>query len=86
MFLKSPKIRQFDFKPRYYQPDDQPDESQPRIQFRRLKQRRSVPKRSFWGMIIMIIILIFLIRYLAGLVDSENQNRQMQEIRIEVIN
>ena len=86
MFLKQPKIRQFGYSPRFYQPESADEESENRrIKFRRLTERKPVPKRSFWGMLIMILVLILLIRYLFSVVKSEQQEFRFEELKIETI-
>jgi len=87
MFLKQPKTRQFVYSPRFYQPvsNDDEEENERRIKFRRLTERKPVPKRSFWGMLIVILVLIFLIRYLFSVVKSEQQEFRFEDLKIETI-
>lgn len=86
MFLKQPKTRQFEYSPRFYRPtSSDEDQSERRIKFRRLTERKPVPKRSFWGMLIMILVLIFLIRYLFSVVKSDQQQFRFEELKIETI-
>ena len=86
MFLKQPKIRQFGYSPRFYRPvSSDENENERRIKFRRLTERKPVPKRSFWGMLIMILLLILLIRYLFSVVRSEQQEFRFEDLKIETI-
>lgn len=85
MFLKQPKIRQFGYSPRYYKPESEEEEGEPRIKFRRLTKRRTVPKRSFWGMLIMILVLIFLIYHLFSAIKSDKQEFKFEDLKIETI-
>ncbi|OQX95932.1 hypothetical protein B6I21_02865 [candidate division KSB1 bacterium 4572_119] len=85
MFLKNPKIRGFNYKPRFYNPDVEEEDEGGRIKFRRLRERKPVPKRSPLGMLIIIVILAFLVRYLITLNNAEKENSPMQEIKIEVV-
>jgi len=84
VFLKNPTTRQFEYKPRFYHPEEE-SEDKPRIQFRRLRPRKKTPKRSPIALVILILILIFLIRYLNDLKESEKHNQPMQDIKIEII-
>ena len=86
MFLKQPKIRQFEYLPRFYHLESEEEEIEKRrIKFRRLTGRKSVPKRSFWGMLIMILVLIFLIRYLFSVTKSDQQEFRFEDLKIETI-
>jgi len=84
MFLKQQKIRNFEYFPRFYKPESEDDDKQ-RIKFRRLTTRKQVQKRSFWGMLILIVILIFLIRYLAAYVKSDKEEFYFEDIEIEIV-
>jgi uncharacterized membrane protein len=86
MFLKQPKIRRFEYSPRFYQPQQGDEEKDNRrIKFRRLTERKPVPKRSFWGMLIIILVLILLIRYLFSVVKSDQQEFRFEDLKIETI-
>lgn len=86
MFLKQPKIRRFEYTPRFFNPDaDDEENNSQRIKFRRLTERKPVPKRSFWGMLIMIVLLILLIRYFSSAVKSEKQEFKFEDLKIETI-
>ena len=84
MFLKSPKMRGFEYKPRFYKPEEM-EEEESRIKFRRLTERKPAPRKSVVGSLIVIVILAFLVRYLIQLSDSAKENQPMQEIKLEVI-
>ena len=83
--MKNPKIRRFEYQPRFYKPEDQEDEDGPRIKFRRITERKTLQKRSPIGLIILILILIFLFRYLYNINKAEKENAPIKEIKIEVI-
>ncbi|OQX83768.1 hypothetical protein B6D60_10070 [candidate division KSB1 bacterium 4484_87] len=85
MFAKNQRPRQFNYVPRFYHPVEEDEANEPRIKFRRLLPRKTVPKRSPIMLIVMILILIFLIRYLGNLTETKQRNEQMQDIKIEII-
>lgn len=85
MFMKQPQIRQFKYTPRFYKPESEEEEDQPRIKFRRLITRRPVPRRSFWGMLIVIILLILLFHYLKAYIKPDKQEFQFEDLKIETI-
>jgi len=84
MFLKHPKIRDFEYRPRFYTPLAEEDEEDNRIKFRKLRRRTPVPKRSFMGMVIIIVVLMFLIRYLIK-ISSEEKNAPIEQLKIEIV-
>lgn len=86
MFLKNPKPRQFEYRPRFFKPESDDENEGPRIKFRRLTERKKPDeKRSVIGMLVFIIILIFLLRYLYKMNKSHNEYEPMKEIKIEII-
>jgi len=85
MFLKQPKIRRFSYSPRFYQPESEQDNDKHRIRFKRLTARKPAPKRSFWGMLILILILILLIRYLSSFVKADKEKFKFEDQKIETI-
>lgn len=84
MFLKNPNIREFEYKPRFYKPLSEDDENESRIKFRKLIHKTPVQKRSFAGMVIVIIILMFLIRYLLK-ISNEKNNAPIEQLKIEIV-
>lgn len=85
MFFKLPKVKRFEYTPRYYKPESEQDEDKPRIQFRRLTRRRPTPKRSFWLLMVLIIVIVFLIRFFSSLVKQDDQKLKIEDIKIESI-
>ncbi len=86
MFLKNPKIRRFEYKPRFYKPESEEEQDHPRIKFRRIIERKPVQRRSFVGMFIILVILVFILFSIQKAFKSENQNQgPIEEIKIEVI-
>jgi hypothetical protein len=85
MFFKLPKIKRFEYAPRYYKPESEEDEDKPRIKFRRLTRRRPTSKRSFWLLIVLIIIIIFLIRFFSSLIKQDDQEFKIEDLKIESI-
>lgn len=86
MFLKQQKIRRFEYSPRFYKPESEgEDDDKRRIKFRRLTTRKPVSKRSFWGMLIIIALLIFLIHYFSTFKKSDKKEFKFEELRIETI-
>ena len=85
MFLKQPKIRRFDYSPRFYQPESKDEDDNHKIRFKRLTDRKPAPKRSFWGMLILIVIIALLIRYLASFVKADKEPFKFEGIKIETI-
>jgi len=86
MFLKQPKIRRFEYSPRFYQPETGEEaESERKIKFRRLTSRTPVAKRSFWGLLIMIVLLVLLIYYLSSYEKSEREEFKFENLKIESI-
>jgi hypothetical protein len=83
--MKNPRARRFEYQPRFYHPEEEQDENEPRIRFKRLTRRKTVPKRSPIVLVVLILILFFLIRYLHNLTEAEKQNRPVQDIKIEII-
>ncbi len=85
MFFKSPKIREFNYKPRFYKPASENDEDEKRIKFRRLRRRPSVPQRSFVSKIIILIALILLLHYLFKIAFDTKKQAPIEELKIEII-
>jgi len=86
MFLKQPKIRRFEYSPRFYKPETEEEEDDNRrIKFKRLTARKPVPKRSFWGMLILIVLIIFLIRYLSAIKSDKKEEFKFEDLKIETI-
>lgn len=85
MFLKQPKIRRFEYSPRFYKPESGEEEGEHRIRFRRLTERKSGPKRSFWVMLIMIIALFFMIKYFSSIMKQDKQEFKFEDLKIETI-
>ena len=83
MFLKNAKIRDFEFRPRFYKPET--DEDAKRIKFRKLRHRTAVKRRSFVGMIVIIVVLMFLIRYFYKLLSDDEKNAPIEQLKIEII-
>lgn len=84
MFLKQPRIRRFEYSPRFYKPESEEDDDN-KIRFKRITERKPVPRRSFWGMLIMIIVLIFLIRYFSSVFKTEKEEFKFEDLKIEAI-
>jgi hypothetical protein len=86
MFLKSPKIREFNYQPRFYKPTSSGEaQGEKRIKFRRLSRRKPATRRSFMGMIIILIALIFLVQYLFKIAFDNEKNAPIEELKIEII-
>ncbi len=86
MFFKQPKIRQFQYVPRFYKPmEEGEDEDGPRIKFRRLIKREPRPKRSVWLLLILIFVLIFLLRYFLNVTKTDKQGFKFEDLKIETI-
>ena len=85
MFMKSPQIRQFTYRPKYYQPMDPDDDDGPRIKFKRHRKSQTGKKRSTLGLVVMVIILFFLISYWLKIDTSNNDDFKVEEIIIEEI-
>jgi len=83
MFLKNPKIRDFEFRPRFYKPVT--DEDEKGIKFRNLRHKTPVKRRSFVGMVIIIVVLMFLIRYFYKLLSDDEKNAPIEQLKIEII-
>ncbi len=77
-------MRDFEYRPRFYTPISEDEEEENRIKFRRLRRRKPVPKRSFMGMVIIIVVLMFLIRYLYK-ISSEEHNAPIEQLQIEIV-
>ncbi|MBC8185544.1 hypothetical protein H8E88_31035 [candidate division KSB1 bacterium] len=84
MFLKHPKTRDFEYRPRFYTPISEDDEEENRIKFRKLRHSKPVPKRSLMGMVIIIVVLMFLIRYFFK-ISSEEHNAPIEQLKIEIV-
>ena len=84
MFLKKLNPREFEYRPRFYEPLAEEDENENRIKFKKLVHKRPLPKRSFLGMVVIIIILIFLVRYLFK-ISSKEKDSPIEQIKIEII-
>lgn len=84
MFLKQPKIRQFDYSPRFYNADEDEEEKK-RIQFRRLTNRAPAKRRPTWWMLIMIVILALLVYYVSKTFKADDQKFLFEDVRIEVV-
>lgn len=87
MFLKQPKIRQFEYLPRFYRPEAEAGEDgKRRIKFRRIVERRyQVQKRPIWLMLIILLILIFLARFFFYSVNSKQATGKFEDIKIEIV-
>jgi hypothetical protein len=85
MFFKLPKVKRFEYKPRYYKPESEEEEEGPRIKFRHLTRRRPTPKRSIWLLIVLIIVIIFLIRFFISFTKKNDQQFKIEDIKIEML-
>ena len=85
MFFKNSKTREFKYNPRFYKPTSEDDENEKRIKFRKLRRARSVPRRSMVAKIIIIIVLLFLIRYLFKTAFEDEKNAPIEQLKIEII-
>ncbi len=86
MFFKQVRIRQFNYIPRYYKPEPSEEEQAgPRIKFRRIIERRATPQRSIWVVLILIVVIIFLLRFFIGSTLEPKKNFRIEEIKVETI-
>lgn len=86
MFFKQLKVRQFQYTPRFYKPEpEEEDENGPRIKFRRLIERRTTPKRPFWLVLILILVIVFVLRYFLGVTTKNQQDFKFEDVKIETI-
>ncbi len=81
-FFKLQEPRQFEYIPRFYRPEE--DEEKPRIQFRRIRHSKRLPKTSPLRLLLMILILLFAMVYLSQQanrpVPQASQPFQVEEI------
>jgi hypothetical protein len=86
MFLRQPKIRGFDYKPRFYRPEaDVGEDGKRRIKFRRLTERKYVQKRPLWAMILVLLILLFLARFFFASLKSDQEQFKFEDLKIEIV-
>lgn len=62
-FLKLQQPRQFEYIPRYYKPENDPD--RPRIQFRRIRHSKPPTRSSPLRLLLAALILLYTIIYLS---------------------
>lgn len=64
MLLKKPQHRVFDYQPRYYKPDEDPDEKRKKkLGFRRARKQLKKGKSPLIWLLILIIILFVYLRF-----------------------
>ena len=87
LFMKRPKIRQFTYRPQFYNPEQELEEEEngPRIKFRRIRgEAKPAKRRSGLIMLLLIIILIYMIHYLNNL-QKKDQQADYQNFQVEEI-
>lgn len=63
MLFKSPKTRQFAYQPRYYKPEENEEEDEPRIRFRKIRHTSGNKKQFNMRLLLLMIILGFILFY-----------------------
>lgn len=84
MILKLPKIRQFTYRPLYYEPPKE-EEEELRIKFRRHRIYQTHKKRPLLIMVVLVIILIFLLSYWLKFDSPDQKDFKFEDLKIEVI-
>lgn len=86
-FLKLQQPRQFEYIPRYYKPENDPD--RPRIQFRRIryskKPTKSSPLRLLLAALILLYTIIYLSRHAGNTTSGPKQDNTFQVEEIIVV-
>jgi len=85
MFFKQPKIRKFEFAPRFYQPEKIDEDPKRRLSFRKLRTFTRPKGRSILGMLLIVVILAWLLHYFNTYSEREKHPQPMQELDIEII-
>ncbi len=83
MFRKQIETRRFSFTPYYYREQEE-DEDQPRIRFRRLRRYERPKRRSVLGLVVIALILLWMLIYFTDLKNSA-RTMEMQDIRVEEV-
>ena len=84
MFFKKLKVREFEYKPRFFKPATEDDEEKNSIKFRKLIHKTPVQRRSVVGMVIIIVVLMFLARYFFK-ISNDEKNAPIEQLKIEII-
>lgn len=65
MFMRKPKYRQFEYLPRYYNPDKDPhNDFRRKMRNERKSHRRKTRPVILWGIVFLLVVYTYL--YLAG--------------------
>lgn len=65
MIMKRPRHRVFDYEPRFYKPEEDPDEKRKRkLGFRRSRKQLKKGRSPLYWLIILIIILHLYLRFI----------------------
>ncbi len=65
MIMKRPRHRVFDYEPRFYKPEEDPDEKRKRkLGFRRSRKQLKKGRSPLYWLIILIIILYLYLRFI----------------------
>jgi hypothetical protein len=62
--FKLQQPRQFEFRPRYYDPQAEENDGKTRVKFRHIRRETTVPRSNPVRLLIIVLILLFAIIYL----------------------
>lgn len=83
-FFKERQVRRFSFTPYYFEiKDTEEDEDGPRIRFRRVRRSKPPARKSIRGLAMLAILILFGLFYFIHMVDREQRNFEIEDIRIE---
>jgi len=84
-FFQKREVRKFGFTPFYYEDkvDENREETESRIKFRKILRTSTVAKKSVRGLFFLAMLLLVGLFYLWGLIKGETATFQLEEIRIE---
>ena len=69
MFIKKPKHRKFDYQPKYYKSEQDPEERKKRrLGFRSAHKQKTSKKKSPIAFILMLLIIVYIFLKYQGLI------------------
>ncbi len=83
MFRQKIQTRRFTFTPYYYEEREEEEEG-PRIRFRRVRRYERPRRKPVLGLIVIVVILLWMAWYFAGVKQSA-RTMKSQQIRVEEV-
>ncbi len=83
-FFVRRRPRQFGFTAYYYQTEEEKEQDEARIKFRRLRKNARTSRGSVKSLAFLVIFLSFCLYYLWTLVEPQTRTFELENIRIEI--